>query len=205
MADRSSGLNGIGAHAAAGREAEVVRGGRRPRLNGLGVYAVAYLVFLYLPVAVLPVFSFNDSQYVTFPLKGFTFKWVLRARGQPGAAERVLEQREGRGERVGAEHRPRGLRRQGGDPLPHAGARGADRVHHGAARDPGDHPGHLAAHHLQPGRRGSLARHRRHRPSPAVRSVLDAGADLADGGIRPEHGGGGAGPRGERLGHVLAG
>ena len=48
---------------------------RRPRVNGLGVYAVAYLVFLYLPVAVLPVFSFNDSQYVTFPLKGFTFKW----------------------------------------------------------------------------------------------------------------------------------
>ena len=39
------------------------------------MYAVAYLVFLYLPVAVLPVFSFNDSQYVTFPLKGFTFKW----------------------------------------------------------------------------------------------------------------------------------
>ena len=48
---------------------------RRPKVNGLGVYAVAYLVFLYLPVAVLPVFSFNDSQYVTFPLKGFTFKW----------------------------------------------------------------------------------------------------------------------------------
>ena len=47
----------------------------RPKLSGLGVYAVAYLVFLYLPVAVLPVFSFNDSQYVTFPLKGFTLKW----------------------------------------------------------------------------------------------------------------------------------
>ena len=49
-----------------------------PRVNGLGVYAVAYLVFLYLPVAVLPVFSFNDSQYVTFPLKGFTLKWYYQ-------------------------------------------------------------------------------------------------------------------------------
>ena len=47
----------------------------RPKLNGFGVYAIAYLAFLYLPVAVLPVFSFNDSQYVTFPLKGFTLKW----------------------------------------------------------------------------------------------------------------------------------
>lgn len=34
-----------------------------------------YLTFLYLPVAVLPLFSFNDSQYVTFPLVGFTLKW----------------------------------------------------------------------------------------------------------------------------------
>ena len=68
-------MDGIGAHAADGRQAEVFRGARRPRLNGFGVYAVAYLVFLYLPVAVLPIFSFNDSQYVTFPLKGFTLEW----------------------------------------------------------------------------------------------------------------------------------
>ena len=75
MADRRARLSESGVYAADGREDEVVRGARRPKLNGLGVYAVAYLVFLYLPVAVLPVFSFNDSQYVTFPLKGFTFKW----------------------------------------------------------------------------------------------------------------------------------
>ena len=75
MADQRAGTNGIGVYAADGREDAVVRGARRPRLNGFGVYAAAYLVFLYLPVAVLPVFSFNDSQYVTFPLKGFTLKW----------------------------------------------------------------------------------------------------------------------------------
>lgn len=49
------------------------------RVHGAGkwlvLYAVIYLTFLYLPVAVLPIFSFNDSQYVAFPLKGFTLKW----------------------------------------------------------------------------------------------------------------------------------
>lgn len=49
------------------------------RVHGAGkwlvFYAIIYLTFLYLPVAVLPVFSFNDSQYVAFPLKGFTLKW----------------------------------------------------------------------------------------------------------------------------------
>ena len=48
---------------------------KKRRVNSLAVYAVAYLTFLYLPVAVLPLFSFNDSQYVTFPLVGFTLKW----------------------------------------------------------------------------------------------------------------------------------
>ena len=48
-------------------------GGRR--LDGLNLYAIAYLVFLYGPVLLLPVFSFNDSIYVAFPLKGFTFDW----------------------------------------------------------------------------------------------------------------------------------
>jgi len=39
------------------------------------VYAVAYMVFLYLPVLFLPLFSFNDGVAVAFPLKGFTFRW----------------------------------------------------------------------------------------------------------------------------------
>lgn len=47
----------------------------KKRVNGLAVYAVLYLMFLYAPVAVLPLFSFNDSQYITFPLKGFTLQW----------------------------------------------------------------------------------------------------------------------------------
>jgi spermidine/putrescine transport system permease protein len=38
-------------------------------------YALACLAFLYLPVLVLPVFSFNNSQFIAFPLSGFTTRW----------------------------------------------------------------------------------------------------------------------------------
>lgn len=43
--------------------------------SGLTVYAVLYLIFLYAPIAILPVFAFNNSQVVAFPLKGFTTQW----------------------------------------------------------------------------------------------------------------------------------
>ena len=36
----------------------------RFRLNWLAVYAIVYLIFLYAPVALLPLFSFNDSSIV---------------------------------------------------------------------------------------------------------------------------------------------
>ena len=45
------------------------------RFDSLLIYAIVYLVFLYVPVLFLPLFSFNDSIYIAFPLKGFTVKW----------------------------------------------------------------------------------------------------------------------------------
>jgi len=47
------------------------------RFGALFIYAVLYLAFLYVPPLFLPLFSFNDSIYVAFPLKGFTFKWYV--------------------------------------------------------------------------------------------------------------------------------
>ncbi len=47
----------------------------RRYLPGLGGYALLYLLFLYLPVLFIPVFSFNDGTIVAFPFKGFTLKW----------------------------------------------------------------------------------------------------------------------------------
>ena len=42
---------------------------------GLKVYAIAYLVFLYAPIILLPIFAFNDSKIIAFPLSGFTTSW----------------------------------------------------------------------------------------------------------------------------------
>ena len=52
--------------------------------GGLRLYAILYLAFLYAPIALLPLFAFNDSTIIAFPLKGFTTKWfaVLTEREQ---------------------------------------------------------------------------------------------------------------------------
>ncbi len=41
----------------------------------LRVYAVGYLIFLYLPIFLLPLFAFNNSTIIAFPLHGFTTEW----------------------------------------------------------------------------------------------------------------------------------
>jgi spermidine/putrescine transport system permease protein len=47
---------------------------RRPN-RPLQLYAVLFLIVLYVPVLFIPLFSFNDSIYVRFPLQGVTLKW----------------------------------------------------------------------------------------------------------------------------------
>ena len=48
----------------------------KPRTSVFGsVYFVLMAVFLYLPIIILIIFSFNDSMVLAFPLKGFTFEW----------------------------------------------------------------------------------------------------------------------------------
>ncbi|MDH3262498.1 MAG: ABC transporter permease [Paracoccaceae bacterium] len=43
--------------------------------TGFRVYAIVYLVFLYAPIFLLPLFAFNDSTIIAFPLSGFTTNW----------------------------------------------------------------------------------------------------------------------------------
>ena len=43
----------------------------------LGAYAAAYVMFLYAPVALLPLFAFNDSAIIAFPLGGATTRWFV--------------------------------------------------------------------------------------------------------------------------------
>ncbi len=49
----------------------VSRGGRR----ALTAIFALLLLFLYAPIAILIVFSFNDRQLVSFPWQGFTIRW----------------------------------------------------------------------------------------------------------------------------------
>jgi spermidine/putrescine transport system permease protein len=39
------------------------------------VYALAYLIFLYAPIIILPMFAFNDATVIAFPLSGFSTRW----------------------------------------------------------------------------------------------------------------------------------
>lgn len=63
---------------------------RRPRIGWLTAYVAVYLAFLYLPAALLPLFAFNDSTVVAFPLKGFTIRWFGELAMQDGLHAAVL-------------------------------------------------------------------------------------------------------------------
>jgi spermidine/putrescine transport system permease protein len=41
----------------------------------LGLTAMIVMAFLYLPICILIIFSFNDNQITTLPLNGFTWRW----------------------------------------------------------------------------------------------------------------------------------
>ena len=51
--------------------------------NWLFIYIILYLAFLYIPSAMLPIFSFNDSIQMVLPLKEFTVKWYVALADQP--------------------------------------------------------------------------------------------------------------------------
>lgn len=53
-------------------------------------YTIAYLVFLYAPILLLPVFAFNDATTVAFPLVGGTTKWFAQLWTEP-ALHRALK------------------------------------------------------------------------------------------------------------------
>lgn len=58
-------------------------------MRALWAYAIAYLVFLYLPIMLLPLFAFNEGTIIAFPLKGFTTTWFAEL-GQVEALHAAL-------------------------------------------------------------------------------------------------------------------
>lgn len=53
--------------------------GPRVSARALGAAAACVVAFLYLPIVVLIVFSFNDNQVTTLPLRAFTLHWYESA------------------------------------------------------------------------------------------------------------------------------
>lgn len=56
----------------------------RSRVDPLRVYGMLFLVFLYGPVLLMSLFSFNDSIFAVFPLKAFTLKHYEAAAANAG-------------------------------------------------------------------------------------------------------------------------
>ena len=46
--------------------------------SGLRIYTILYLLFLYAPIALLPIFAFNSGTIIAFPLQGFTTGWFAQ-------------------------------------------------------------------------------------------------------------------------------
>ncbi|MFC3941446.1 ABC transporter permease [Pseudomonas gingeri NCPPB 3146 = LMG 5327] len=63
---------------------------RFPGRHWLVGYVALYLVFLYLPTLLIPIFSFNDSIAPVFPLKGFTLQWYQGLIDNPRLSDAAL-------------------------------------------------------------------------------------------------------------------
>ena len=48
------------------------------KTSGLRIYTIGYLIFLYAPILLLPLFAFNNSKVIAFPLSGFTTQWFVQ-------------------------------------------------------------------------------------------------------------------------------
>jgi spermidine/putrescine transport system permease protein len=59
------------------------------RFDLLTLYGVGFLIFLYGPVLLIPLFSFNDNLFAVFPLKGFTLKAYYQLSGDLRLIESV--------------------------------------------------------------------------------------------------------------------
>ena len=61
------------------RDVEVLSGRGRAVRGLLGGYAVLIYIFLFAPIVLLVLFSFNANRYGTFPITGWTLTWYRQA------------------------------------------------------------------------------------------------------------------------------
>ena len=60
------------------------------RVNALAVFTVLYLLVLYAPIVLLPMFAFNAGTVIAFPLQGFTLEWFAALLNTPALHEATL-------------------------------------------------------------------------------------------------------------------
>jgi len=62
---------------------EFTRRYERQRSPFLAAYSTAFVLFLYLPIALVVLFAFNDAPFVGFPITGFTTDWFSQVLDNP--------------------------------------------------------------------------------------------------------------------------
>lgn len=60
------------------------------KLHPLAVFAGLYLLVLYAPIALLPLFAFNDGTVIAFPLQGGTLQWFAALLDTPALHRATL-------------------------------------------------------------------------------------------------------------------
>ena len=170
----------------------------------LAVYAILYLAFLYVPVMFLPLFSFNDSIYIAFPLKDFTTKWYGELfQNEPMFAALMNSLKVG-GVAAVALDPARYVRGQGRDALSPSRARAGGQFYYAPASYTGNHFRCRTVDPDEPARRSALALHgdtgARHR----LRSVCHGDPHSQVRGVRQVDRGGFGRPRREYVRDVLA-
>ncbi len=43
------------------------------------LYTILVYVFMFAPIVAVIILSFNPQQFGSFPMKGFSFKWYVKA------------------------------------------------------------------------------------------------------------------------------
>jgi len=60
------------------------------RLSLLGIFAGLYLLVLYAPIVLLPMFAFNSGTIIAFPLNGFTLDWFAALLDTPALHQATI-------------------------------------------------------------------------------------------------------------------
>jgi spermidine/putrescine transport system permease protein len=63
---------------------------RRPRISGLFLYTTLVFVFLFAPISIVVLFSFNKTAGLTFPFHGFSLRWYRTVFGSPLYRDAIL-------------------------------------------------------------------------------------------------------------------